>query len=259
MPTVVEQNENLTDEGKNLTEQEQEEVEVEVEVEVETEEVAEVDTETEVEPSDKEQTFMNPNELPKELLPSFKAMQKSFTRAMQRIAGDRDKVAMYDQLMTNPQQAIEQLARKAGVQIQQPVNQQTGEEVSDTDTTKWIRKIVQDTLAPTIASMRTEQANIKAQTAIAYLNENHPDWYLYEDVMSELVKKHPSLRDDLDSLYTLSKTGADRAATVKKASTKTEKVITQTSKGRGGVVTPSKAKTVQEAFDIAKKQLGITD
>ena len=251
---AVVQDENLTDDSKNLPVVE----EVVEEVEPESEEVVEEEVESE-EPSDKEQTFMNPNELPKELLPSFKAMQKSFTRAMQRVAGDRDKIAMYDQLMVNPQQAIEQLARKAGVQIQAPVNQQTGEEVSDTDTTKWIRKIVQDTLAPTIATMKAEQANIKAQTAIAYLNENHPDWYLYEDIMSELIKKHPSMRDDLDSLYTLSKTGAEKAAVVKKAASKTERVITQTSKGRGGVVTPTKAKTVQEAFDIAKKQLGITD
>ena len=251
---AVVQDENLTDDSKNLPVVE----EVVEEVEPESEEVVEEEVESE-EPSDKEQTFMNPNELPKELLPSFKAMQKSFTRAMQRVAGDRDKIAMYDQLMVNPQQAIEQLARKAGVQIQQPVNQQTGEEVSDTDTTKWIRKIVQDTLAPTIATMKAEQANIKAQTAIAYLNENHPDWYLYEDIMSELIKKHPSMRDDLDSLYTLSKTGAEKAAVVKKAASKTERVITQTSKGRGGVVTPTKAKTVQEAFDIAKKQLGIVD
>ena len=251
---AVIQDENLTDDSKNLPVVE----EVVEEVEPESEEVVEEEVESE-EPSDKEQTFMNPNELPKELLPSFKAMQKSFTRAMQRVAGDRDKIAMYDQLMVNPQQAIEQLAKKAGVQIQQPVNQQTGEEVSDTDTTKWIRKIVQDTLAPTIATMKAEQANIKAQTAIAYLNENHPDWYLYEDIMSELIKKHPSMRDDLDSLYTLSKTGAEKAAVVKKAASKTERVITQTSKGRGGVVTPTKAKTVQEAFDIAKKQLGIVD
>jgi len=251
---AVVQDENLTDDSKNLPVVE----EVVEEVEPESEEVVEEEVESE-EPSDKEQTFMNPNELPKELLPSFKAMQKSFTRAMQRVAGDRDKIAMYDQLMVNPQQAIEQLARKAGVQIQAPVNQQTGEEVSDTDTTKWIRKIVQDTLAPTIATMKAEQANIKAQTAIAYLNENHPDWYLYEDIMSELIKKHPSMRDDLDSLYTLSKTGAEKAAVVKKAASKTERVITQTSKGRGGVVTPTKAKTVQEAFDIAKKQLGIVD
>jgi len=251
---AVVQDENLTDDSKNLPVVE----EVVEEVEPESEEVVEEEVESE-EPSDKEQTFMNPNELPKELLPSFKAMQKSFTRAMQRVAGDRDKIAMYDQLMVNPQQAIEQLAKKAGVQIQQPVNQQTGEEVSDTDTTKWIRKIVQDTLAPTIATMKAEQANIKAQTAIAYLNENHPDWYLYEDIMSELIKKHPSMRDDLDSLYTLSKTGAEKAAVVKKAASKTERVITQTSKGRGGVVTPTKAKTVQEAFDIAKKQLGIVD
>lgn len=251
---AVVQDENLTDDSKNLPVVE----EVVEEVEPESEEVVEEEVESE-EPSNKEQTFMNPNELPKELLPSFKAMQKSFTRAMQRVAGDRDKIAMYDQLMVNPQQAIEQLARKAGVQIQAPVNQQTGEEVSDTDTTKWIRKIVQDTLAPTIATMKAEQANIKAQTAIAYLNENHPDWYLYEDIMSELIKKHPSMRDDLDSLYTLSKTGAEKAAVVKKAASKTERVITQTSKGRGGVVTPTKAKTVQEAFDIAKKQLGIVD
>ena len=251
---AVVQDENLTDDSKNLPVVE----EVVEEVEPESEEVVEEEVESE-EPSDKEQTFMNPNELPKELLPSFKAMQKAFTRAMQRVAGDRDKIAMYDQLMVNPQQAIEQLAKKAGVQIQAPVNQQTGEEVSDTDTTKWIRKIVQDTLAPTIATMKAEQANIKAQTAIAYLNENHPDWYLYEDIMSELIKKHPSMRDDLDSLYTLSKTGAEKAAVVKKAASKTERVITQTSKGRGGVVTPTKAKTVQEAFDIAKKQLGIVD
>lgn len=253
MPTdVKEQDENLTEETENLETGEQE-------VEETEEVVEEVEEGTSEEPSTEEQSFMNPNELPKELLPAFKAMQKSFTRAMQRVSSEKDKIAMYDAIMTDPQRAIGQLAAKAGVQIQQPVNQQTGEDVSETETTKWIKKIVQDTLAPTLDGMRKEQANVKAQGAIAYLNEAHPDWYLYEDIMAELVRKHPSLKDDLDNLYVLSKTGADKANLIKKSASKSTKVITQSSKGRGGVVVPEKAKTVHEAFEIAKKQLGITD
>lgn len=257
MPTVVEEkDENLTDDkGKNLSEVVEEVEEVE-EVADETEE-----GEGEAEPSEeeKEQSFMNPNELPKELLPSFKAMQRSFTRAMQRISSDRDKIAMYDQLMTDPQRAVEMLAQKVGVQIQKPVNQETGSEVGDSETTRWIRQIVQETLKPVVAELKGDQARVKSQSAIAYLEKTYPDWYLYEDIMAELVNKHPSLRDDLDNLYTLSKSGADKAITMKRAVTKTKQVITQTSKGRGGVVIPVRATTVQEAFEIAKKQLGIKD
>ena len=253
---VEEKDENLSEEEKNLNPEVGEEKEVEGE-----EEVTDETEEGEAEPSEeeKEQSFMNPNELPKELLPSFKAMQRSFTRAMQRISSDRDKVAMYDQLMTDPQRAVEMLAQKVGVQIQKPVNQETGSEVGDSETTRWIRQIVQETLKPVVAELKGDQAQVKAQSAIAYLEKTYPDWYLYEDIMAELVKKHPSLRDDLDNLYTLSKSGADKAITMKRAATKTKQVITQTSKGRGGVVVPTKATTVQEAFEIAKKQLGIKD
>jgi len=224
----------------------------------EGEESAELEAGEEAGDEGEEVNFLDPNELPAELKPAFKRMQASFTRAMQKLSGEREKVAMYDKLMENPQQAVELLAQKVGLSVNKAGKVDPAEQgVEETDTARWIRKIVQDELQPAVNAMKAEQGAFKAQSAISYLDKTYPDWYLYEDIMAEMVKRHPSLRDDLDNLYTLSKSGADKAVMLKKAAAKTEKVVTTSSKGRAGEVIPVKAKTVQEAFDIAKKQLGV--
>lgn len=209
-----------------------------------------------------EERFLDPSNLPKELLPAFKRMQASFTKAMQKVASQREKIALFDKLMEDPEAAVGALAEKVGLRVSKKgaisEPHETAGEPEVTDTESWVRKIIREELTPVVEQLRQEQAEIKAKSAIAYLNETYPDWYLYEDTMAELVRRHPSLRDDLDNLYRLAKAGTERAIKTKKASSKQAEVLTKSSKGREAVTVPKKAKTIDEAFEIAKKQLGLS-
>lgn len=215
-----------------------------------------------VEPAKKEEErFLDPDEIPKELLPHFKRMQASFTRRMQGLAQDREKVELYNKLMSNPETTIQTLASKMGLTLTRPGHQKEGvteESVDgDSDTVKWIRTLIQKELGKATQPLKAEQATMKAQQTINYLDKNYPDWYLYEDIMSELVKKHPSLKDDADNLYELSKSAASRVGQIKKEALKKTQVITKPSTGGRSVTAPKKAVTIDEAFEIAKKMHGM--
>ena len=201
-------------------------------------------------------SFMNPNTLPDELKPAFKKMQAAFTKGMQGIASQRDKVKMFDMFSSDPKEAVKMLAAKAGMTVMDGSVKPSGGEKEETETDKYIRKIVREELAPSFESFKKEQAQLKVQTDLAYLDANYPDWYLYEDAMAGLVSKHPTLGRDLDTLYEMAKRADEKGESKQKAAGKTEKVITRGSSGRGGVTTPVKAGSVYEAFQLAKKQSG---
>jgi|SRR3990167_880003 len=215
---------------------------------------SDVGEEEEGEESKVDTTFMNPNTLPDELKPAFKKMQQAFTKGMQAIAAQREKVKLFDMFNEDPRAAVKMLAAKAGVTVVED-GVKKADDVEENETTKYIRKIVREELVPSLEGFKKEQAQLKVQTDLAYLDSNFPDWYLYEDTMADLVSKHPTLGHDLDTLYEMSKRAVERGEGKQKAASKKERVITKTSGGKGGVTTPAKAGTVWEAFQQAKKQL----
>jgi len=212
------------------------------------------------EETDKETQFLNPNDLPEELKPAFKKMQASFTRAMQKVAGDKDKVEMYDKLMNDPERAVEILAAKVGLKVSKEgavTKDKTSDSEADSETVRFIKKLIQDELAPRLEGFKQEQAKLAAQAKIVQLNEEHPDWYLYEDIMVDLVKEHPSLKEDTTKLYKLAKAMGEEIGSKEKGAAKKESVITKASSGRGSVTGPAKVSTLDEAFELAKKQVGL--
>lgn len=205
------------------------------------------------------QTFMDPNNLPPELLAPFKRMQGAFTKAMQGVAGEKAKAELYDQLMSgDPEQAVQALAKRVGLKVVkgEVVDSTTGSKAEESPTVKYIRDIVNEQLAPAKEEFVKAQKQLRAEAAISYLSANHPDWYIYENTMADLAIKHPSLQADPSKLYRLAKAEQDDVAAVVDGGEKRERVATRPSTGRATVVGPKKAETIDEAFAMAKKQHG---
>jgi hypothetical protein len=103
---------------------------------------------------------------------------------------------------------------------------------------------------------------VEAQIAetMGYLDKTYPDWGMYEDEMTRLVIKHPSLRNDPDLLYKMGKgeaMGTLRAAAKRrvKLSKKASKTVKTGERPTKPAVTTSKGKklTFLEAWDRAKR------
>lgn len=214
---------------------------------------------------DEEETFTDPHELPDELKPHFKKMQASFTRAMQKVKGDGEKVALYNKMMEDPEGAVKLLAERVGLSVSRTGSGEVeADSEQETDTVRWIRSIINKELGKSLDPMRKENAKVQAQQKIDYLDSRYPDWYLYEDVMADLAKKHPSLKDDLDMLYKLSKSTAEELNSPSrgkgKGKPKTRKKATVASKAStSGRVQPKEkpAQSIDEAFEQAKRALGL--
>ena len=206
-----------------------------------------------LEPEDKEDKFMNPNELPPELKPAFKKMQASFTRAMQKLSGERDKIELADKLLENPKEALRILSEKAGITVDTP--RPADSPASDTE--KWVQEKALAAIQPMLKQLGSELASVKVQLAETYLTNMHPDWYLYENEMGALIKQHPSLATDLDKLYELAKHGHDEVEILKKQGGKTSRVASKPSGSKHTIPDSPKAKTLDEAVAIAKAQHGI--
>lgn len=229
------------------------------------EEVDNIDSNEEVEaptdpepPAPTEERFIDPDELPKELLPHFKKMQASFTRRMQSIAGDKEKINLYNQLVAGGPDAVKFLAQKAGLEVSEKGSKPVDDpEYGDSSTVSWIRKEIKAMLEESIGPLKDNTNKLKASQVERYLDENHTDWRLYDDVMADLVKKHPTLGEDVDSLYELAKTATTKVERMKTASNKRSSIVTKTSSSNRPISLPKRAETLEEAIAMARAKHGL--
>lgn len=165
-------------------------------------------------PATEEPTFFDPSTLSEELKPAYKQMQAAFTKKMQAISGDRQKIDAYDQFMRDPIGQMQQVAaqygynltRKEAVQALQAQQQaaqdwapQTWEEVMAKAEERAEQRIMQK-LQPFLGNVQKVTAsNIERQ-----LSEIDPNWRTYEDDMRSNLQAHPTLVSDVAKLYRLS-------------------------------------------------------
>jgi len=165
-------------------------------------------------PATEEPTFFDPSTLSEELKPAYKQMQAAFTKKMQAISGDRQKIDAYDQFMRDPIGQMQQVAaqygynltRKEAVQALQAQQQaaqdwapQTWEEVMAKAEERAEQRIMQK-LQPFLGNVQKVTAsNIERQ-----LSEIDPNWRTYEDDMRSNLQAHPTLVNDVAKLYRLS-------------------------------------------------------
>ena len=216
-----------------------------------------------------EETFFDPNSIPDELKPAYKSMQAAFTKKMQGISKDRQKIDAYTAFERDPIGNMQAMAQKMGytltraeaaaaVQAQgtaQDFNPQSWSEVAE-----WMQKQImpkiQQQFAPFVEKVQAQTSqNIERQ--LDSIDEN---WRMYEDDMKETLKQHPTLVSDVAKLYRLSvpeeilNSRATQAA-LRKLESKSQAASvhgTSTSKTQAA---PKKATSFQDAVELARRDL----
>jgi hypothetical protein len=162
-----------------------------------------------------EPTFFDPTSLPPELMPGYKQMQSAFTKKMQAISGEKQKIEAYNAFMADPVGQMQQVARQYGyaltraeaaaaIQGQQAQGQQ-----------EWAPQTWDDVIARTKAETREEIlrelqpliGNVQKVTASnieRQLAEIDPQWANYQDEMRSNLSQYPNLVNDIGKLYKLS-------------------------------------------------------
>lgn len=216
--------------------------------------------------SDAEDSFFDPSELPPELLPAYKSMQAAWTKKTQGLAADRRKIQEYDEFMRDPQGNLQRLMQRFGYsqpQQQEEFNPQSWDDVISQAKQQAIAEF-QQLMAPVMNEIRGWKRNqLESQFDDAF-----PQWRQYEDEMSQMIQRHPSLVQDPDALLraAIPREVFESQATqraLKKLRDKTE--ASKVSAGSRTVRNPDSAPgkmSFGDAVAFAKKQLaeqGITN
>jgi hypothetical protein len=207
-----------------------------------------------------EESFFDPSTLDESLLPAYKQMQGHFTRSMQSLKSQKDKIAAYDAFQTNPRDTIKQLAGQYGLTLQEAAQVATEFEPQDwNDVTKHVTDAVLAQLGPVMSEVRSvKQSSIEQQ-----LDSSMPEWREYETDMQAMLGKHPTLADDPVMLARMvipeavQQSKAMQAAMRKleqKAKASSVTSGTQTSK-EPDPLTPGKKMTFAESVVFAKRKL----
>jgi hypothetical protein len=224
-----------------------------------------------------EDTFFDPSQIPPELMPAYKSMQKAYTQKTMKISEHRQKIEAYDQFMRDPITNLQNLAGQYGMTLSRgeakQVLQQSGQQTQgDVDWDnfqpknwgeafsafkqkafeEWSQQI--QPLVGSVQKMQTR--NVEAE-----LSKIDPQWKLYEDEMSANLQAHPTLVKDIDKLYMLSVPREVWTARATQSALKKVEASVQAAQvsGKGQtsktVAAPKKATNFNEAVQLAKEQL----
>jgi hypothetical protein len=183
------------------------------------------------------ESFIDPRDLPAEILPHFKRMQAAYTKKTQALAADREKVQLVDQFRNNPEfarQLVLQEAQRLGITLA-PATPQTPRPASSAIPPEYVQALAAELpqelqwMAPALASatykgvahlttpmLQQNQQRIKEEretewdSLAAQLNERQPGWETHEDDMLAMYEflqspklKHPVYGSKLDLLLSL--------------------------------------------------------
>ena len=226
-----------------------------------------------------EPSFFDPNQIPEELKPAYKQMQSAFTKKMQGLSGEKQKIEAYNSFMADPIGQMQQVARQYGYQLTraeaaQAINQQQSQQPAQSwEPQSWEEVMTQaeqraeqrimERLQPVIGNLQKVTAsNIERQ-----LQEIDPGWATYQDDMSANLQKYPGLVNDVEALYKLSvpndvlQSRAVQTA-LQKFQSKTEQAkvssSSKTSRSEPAIPDMTKMKSgdaFQAAVDLAKKMI----
>lgn len=225
-----------------------------------------------------ESSFFDPNQVPDELKPAYKQMQSAWTKKMQALSADKQKIEAYDAFMSDPIGQMQQVASRYGYQLTRgqaeqalkSEGQQTGQgKDNDWQPQNWNEVLqkasdmsyqrLRKELTPLLGEIQT----MKKQSVEKSLDEIDPMWRQYEDKMVELLGQHKTLASDPALLYKLAvpqdvleSRATQQALKKMEAKGKASQISgssTTTKKPATGL--PDKPLTFQEAVEAAKKKL----
>lgn len=155
-----------------------------------------------------DETFFDPNTVPNELLPAYKNMQRAFSKKMEGIAANRQKVEAYDAFTADPVNQMQRYAAQYGykltrAQAEAELEKQDGqwEPQSWDDVMQRATSLAEQKLLERFGPVLQEVQQIKKTSIERELSEIDPTWQQYEDEMKTLMQKHPSLASDASLLY----------------------------------------------------------
>lgn len=208
-----------------------------------------------------------------------KQFKSAYTKKLEAVKKDREKIDAYNNFMSNPEQSLKTAAQQYGykmVPMNQPAQAQangadeyegwqpnTWGEVENKFFPKFEQKIMQKImgqLSPVFENLQ----NITSSNIERQLNDIDPDWKLYEDEMTTNLKMHPTLARDVGKLYRLSvpedvlKNKYTQAALKKfEEKAKSAKVSSKSSVSASAAPINKKL-SFTEAVEEAKRRLGST-
>jgi hypothetical protein len=196
-----------------------------------------------------------------ELLTAYKQMQGQFTKAMQGMSSNRQKLDAYDAFMRDPVGTIRQLSTQYGLNIVergQEVSQEPQEFKTWDDVKKhFFDEFKKEMLNPVVNEVRS----LKKQSVEMQLDSKFPDWRTYEGPMMDTLRKHPTLVNDPDTLYRMSVPAEVLEARATKAAMQKLKGTTDNAVVSGGTTVrqtsqaPSGPMTFDQAVEFARKKI----
>lgn len=216
-----------------------------------------------------EETFFDPASIKgkPELEAAYKQMQKAWTEKTTSLSKDKDKVKAYNDFVSNPIPVLKQLAQQYGLTLaeaQQVANQaqQAFEPKSWDDVFSRAKEETKKEVMKDLAPFFSEVKEVKKQSIEKQLDENCPDWRIYEDKMMQTLQDHPSLVKDPVKLYRMSvpdevwESRATQAAMKKlQDKAKSSKMSSGSNTNKSGNFVPKGPRTFAESVAIAKAQL----
>ena len=162
-----------------------------------------------------EPTFFDPNQLPEELKPAYKQMQSAFTKKMQGISGDRQKIDAYNNFMADPIGQMQNVAKQYGYSLTraeaaQAINQGQQAQGQQWEPQSWddvMARAKQETREEIMRELQPLIGNVQKVTATnieRQLSEIDPNWAAYQDEMRANLQQFPNLVNDVGKLYKIS-------------------------------------------------------
>ncbi|SRR6266496_6605205 len=256
---------NKTDGDKDSTEETTKETESTT-VDKSSKETKDVEDEEDSDDSEDitKQYFTNPDSLDPKLRGAFKKMQGLFTKRMQEATLGIKKASAFDQLVLDPEfrawmeeRHNKSIGDKSSRKSSKEDDDEDDDENDDTPMTRKALRAELQGLFKNIAQEGTkkEQAEAMKSEAVQFKKDN-PDWEIYKDSILSIIEKHPTL--SYQDAYDLA-TKEDSKKESKKETMETKKRanINKPNKVTGKTTEKKGKMSVKEAFDQAKKSLGL--
>lgn len=211
--------------------------------------------------------FTDPDSLDPKLRGAFKKMQGVFTKKMQEAALGIKKASAFDQLVLDPEFRawMEERHNRANGKISSTKkssreDDDDSSDDGDDDDTPMTRKALRAELEDMFKSIaqegnKKEQAEAMKAEAAQFKKDN-PDWEIYKEPMMSLIERHPTLsyQDAYDLAVREDTKKANQKETIE---TKKRANINKPNKVTGKTTEKKGKMSVREAFDQAKKSLGL--
>jgi hypothetical protein len=224
-----------------------------------------------------EQTFFDPKQVPDDLLPAYKHMQRAFSKKMEGFNAHKDKIEAYDAFTADPVGQMQRYAKQYGYELTR--GEAKGAMEQNAPGENWEPQNWNEVLgkATEMASAKMmerfgpilqEVQSMKKGSIERELSEIDPTWQQYEGEMKELMSIHPTLANDASLLYKMAvpeevaQSRATQAALAKlEAKGKSAQVSGGSSTNKTPPKGPNKSMTFDESVQFAKRQMaeeGIT-